>query len=198
MKSNGEGLRKARWFGAGGALTLLSVIVLTSGARPASAELVSNDVDAACRGGSFYRGGLAPTRIEMTPTRRAPGAGGVMQLRFARSPYGVAVLPGGYYLYEVEVSVAGLPTRPGVTYVAWAATSELDEHVNLGPVAEGQPAGGEVHWDKFLVFVTAEESPDVETWSQEILLSALSPSGKMHTMAGHGPFASEPCLDPRN
>ena len=195
MKQIDPSARGARWTGAGVLLVVAFARFVSGAPSAATAALVSSGEDAACR---EDRGLLTPTRIEMTPSRRAPGAGGVMQLRFARSPYGVAVLPAGYYLFEVEVSVSGLPPRAGGSYVAWAAKSDLSEHVSLGPVAVGEPARGEVHWDKFLIFVTAEQSPDVETWSQEILLSALSPSGKMHTMAGHGPFASEPCLDPRN
>ncbi len=53
-------------------------------------------------------------------------------------------------------------------------------------------------WNKFIVFVTAESAADAESWSQEFYFSALSPSSRMHTMVGHGPFSSEPCLDPRN
>lgn len=140
----------------------------------------------------------APVRIEMTPTRRAAGATAVYELRFSRSTFGVTVSEAGHYVYDVEVAVTGLPTRSGRSYVVWVATSDLEEWTNLGEITTDQPVGGQVGWNKFIVFVTAESSPDVESWSQEFYFSALSPSSRMHTMMGHGPFSSEPCLDARN
>ncbi len=140
---------------------------------------------------------LEPIRIEMTPTARARGASAVYEMRFTPSAFGVSVSAAGSYRYDVEVSVRGLLERPGEVYVTWVATPDLDGWVNLGPISNEKGSAGVVHWNKFIVFVTAESSADVVEWSQEFLFSALSPSGKMHTMAGHGPFASEPCLDPR-
>lgn len=139
-----------------------------------------------------------PTRVVMTTTRHAPGARGVMALRFTASPFGVPLGDDGSYHYRVDVEVTRLRARPGTEYVVWAATPELDRHRKLGVLGEEMRVSGQVRWNKFLVFVTAERSADVETWSQDILLSALSPSGRMHTMAGHGPFSGEPCLDPRS
>jgi len=117
---------------------------------------------------------------------------------FTRSAFGVSVSAAGSYRYDVDVSVRGLRERRGEIYVTWVATPNLDDWVNLGSISNERGSSGVVHWNKFIVFVTAESSADVVEWSQEFLFSALSPSGKMHTMAGHGPFASEPCLDPRN
>ena len=139
-----------------------------------------------------------PRRVEMTATARAPGARGTMVLRMGASPYGVAVEPDGSYRLRVEVAVEGLRSRDGVHHVVWAATPELDRHVRLGTLGSDGRVAGVLAWNKFLVFVTAEASAEPESWSPEILLSALSPSGRMHTMAGHGPFSGEPCLDPRS
>ena len=140
----------------------------------------------------------APIRIEMTPTRRAGGARAVYEMRFTPSAFGIAVSGDGHYRYHVEVSTQRLPTRSGRTFVTWVAKPDLDEWINLGAIEDGQPVSGEVGWNQFIVFVTAEASADPESWSQEFYFSALSPSSRMHTMMGHGPFASEPCLDPRN
>ncbi len=139
-----------------------------------------------------------PKRVELTPSARAPGARGVMEVGMAASPYGVAVDPDGSYRLRVEVTAEGLRSRDGVHHVVWAATPELDRHVRLGTLGPEGRVAGELAWNKFLVFVTAESSPEPESWSGEILLSGLSPSGRMHTMAGHGPFSGEPCLDPRS
>lgn len=141
--------------------------------------------------------GVDPERIEMASTRRARGGSGVMTLRLSSSPFGVALAEDGSYRHHVEVAVTDLPPLSDGTYVVWAATPELDRHRKLGSVDASGEVSGEVAWNKFLIFVTAEASADVEEWSQSIVLSARSPSGRMHTMAGHGPFSGEPCLDPR-
>lgn len=139
-----------------------------------------------------------PAEVSMTPSGRAPGASGTLRLRLASSPVGLALAEDGSYRYEVRVSAEGLRGGRGIHHVVWAATPELDRHVRIGALESGGSVTGEVSWNKFMVFVTAESTPDPETWSQRILLSATSPSGRMHTMAGHGPFSGEPCLDPRS
>ncbi|MEJ2338225.1 MAG: hypothetical protein P8Y15_04960 [Gemmatimonadales bacterium] len=141
---------------------------------------------------------VTPIRIEMTPTRRAGAARAVYEMRFSSSTFGVTVSEAGHYLYDVDVAVTGLPERKDAVFVVWVATSDLEEWVSLGPITNGQPIAGRVGWNKFIVFVTAESSAEVESWSQEFYFSALSPSSRMHTMVGHGPFSAEPCLDPRN
>lgn len=146
----------------------------------------------------FACAAAAPIRIEMTPTRRAGGAKAFYELRFSSSTFGVSVSEAGTYMYDVDVAVNGLPERSGTVFVVWVATSDLSEWANLGPITNDRPVTGQVGWNKFIVFVTAESSADVESWSQEFYFSALSPSSRMHTMMGHGPFSSEPCLDPRN
>jgi hypothetical protein len=45
----------------------------------------------------------------------------------------------------------------------------------------------------FLVFHTAEADRVVQRWTGPVLLRGSSPSGRMHSMAGHGPFVGEPC-----
>lgn len=147
--------------------------------------------------GTATSGGVDPNRVEMAATRRARGGSGVMTIRLGSSPAGVALTEDGSYRYDVKVSVEDLPPLAGGTYVVWAATPDLDRHRKLGTVDRNGSVEGDVAWNKFLLFVTAESSADVESWSQSIVLSARSPSGRMHTMAGHGPFSGEPCLDPR-
>ncbi len=149
--------------------------------------------------GSHARSAREPVRIRMSASSRARGASGTMVLRLGDSPFGVAVEPDGSYRYHLEVELRGLPERDDLHHVVWAATPELDEHRRIGTVSDASEGGveGTVTWNKFLVFVTAEETPRPDTRSGRILHSALSPSGRMHTKAGHGPFSGEPCLDPR-
>lgn len=131
--------------------------------------------------------------IRLVPTAHANYASGTVELRFAASPFGVAVTVDGHHAYEAIVRTEGLGRATEATPVAWAATPELDRVEKLGPVAPGVPLAATVHLNKFLVFITAEESPDAERWSGPILLRGISPSGRMHSMAGHGPFRGEPC-----
>lgn len=130
----------------------------------------------------------APHRVELQGTGRAPGASGWMDLRFGSSPYGVAVTEDGSYLYELTIQVTAVPPSAGGTLVAWAATPDLDRHEKLGVLGDDRRVEGNVSWNKFLVFVTAESSADVERWKGPILMTGTSPSGNMHTMAGHGIF----------
>ncbi|MDZ7808701.1 MAG: hypothetical protein U5K71_16570 [Gracilimonas sp.] len=55
---------------------------------------------------------------------------------------------------------------------------------------------GVVDWNKYIVVITLEEevpAKNTNMWSGSIAFRGLSRSGLMHTMAGHGPFAQEPC-----
>jgi hypothetical protein len=116
-----------------------------------------------------------------------------MVLLMSRSPFGVSVEANGSYAYDVTVEVAQLRRLPGYSHVVWAATPELDQVAKLGFLGESSRVTGSVSWNKFLVFVSREVSPDVEVWAGPILLTGLSPSGRMHTMAGHGPFEDADC-----
>lgn len=134
-----------------------------------------------------------PEVVPLRPTQSAPGSRGSMTLRVPPSPFGIHVDAEGRHPYEVVVQVERLRRRPGATYVAWAATPELDAHVSFGPLPEDGRISGTVSWNKFLVFVSEEPAADVERWRGPIVLTGLSPSGRMHTMAGHGPFEDVNC-----
>jgi hypothetical protein len=136
---------------------------------------------------------LPPEVVALQSTQSAPGGRGSMTLLMKNSPYGVSVDADGHYAYEVIVEVTRLRRRGGASYVVWAATPELDQVAKLGALGDGSRVTGTVSWNKFLVFVSEETSPDGETWSGPILLTGLSPSGRMHTMAGHGPFEDVDC-----
>jgi len=116
-----------------------------------------------------------------------------MELSAPPSPFGITVDVEGRQTYHVVVRIERLRRRPGASYVVWAATPELDQVTRLGVLDDANEASGPVSWNKFLVFVSEEASPDVERWAGPILLSGISPSGRMHTMAGHGPFESVTC-----
>lgn len=134
-----------------------------------------------------------PLEIALAPTANANGASGSARLAFAMSPFGVAVTADGHHLYRIRLAAAGLPPAGGGAYVAWAVTPSLDRTRKLGVLDSAGEVVSEIAFNKFLVFVTAEPSAGVEKWSGPILLRGISRSGRMHTMAGHGPFQGEPC-----
>ncbi len=135
--------------------------------------------------------------IELVPTRRVPGARdatGVGNVSFARSPFGIAVAPTGEYVYDVALQLQRLSSTPRGVYTAWITTAALDQIKRLGPLDVSGAIRGQTTWNKFLVVVTLE--PDDEPrprWSGPIVTRGMSRSGRMHTMAGHGPFQLEPC-----
>lgn len=132
-----------------------------------------------------------PTVVALEPTGPAVGGRGSVELRMAGSPYGVTVSSDGRYVTDVRVTLEGLRPYEDRRYVVWATTADLDDTVKLGVVdsADGR-VRGTLGWNQFLVFVTIERDPTVERWAGPIVFTAMSPSGKMHTKAGHGVFES--------
>jgi hypothetical protein len=129
--------------------------------------------------------------IDLTATERAPGAKGAARLRPAATAFGLPVTEDGHLVLEVTVSAEGLPSPaslgPYTTYVAWAATPNLDEVRRLGAVTD-QSAIGRVAWNKFMVFVSAEPGAARERWSGPIVLRGMSASGYMQNFSAHPLF----------
>jgi hypothetical protein len=135
--------------------------------------------------------------IDLVATGRVPGtrqANGEALVSFGGSPFGVAVNADGRYVYELNVAFRGLEARGG-DYVVWVTTADLSEVRLAGRLEEGMNLAATVDWNKFLVVVTLE-TPGAElqsTWQGPIVFRGMSRSGRMHTMAGHGPYQAEPC-----
>jgi hypothetical protein len=118
----------------------------------------------------------------------------VADVTFRPSPFGIALSPTGEYVYDLSLRIDELAPARGGAYVGWVTTPDLSKVVRLGTLDESHRIGGQVAWNKFLVVISLEENPGAaERWSGPIVLRGMSRSGMMHTMAGHGPFASEPC-----
>ncbi len=135
--------------------------------------------------------------IELVATGRVPGtrqAKGQARVAFARSAFGLAVNSSGQYVYDLSVEFSGLTPREG-DFVVWVAKADLSEIRAVGTLGESSDLAARVDWNKFLVVVTLEASdaPPGETWQGPIVFRGMSRSGRMHTMAGHGPFQAEPC-----
>ncbi len=135
--------------------------------------------------------------IPLVTTKNVPGTAytrGTADVTFAPSPFGIAVSPDGSYAYDVHVAIPDLREPARGRYVAWITTTQVDEIRRLGELENGRITG-RVEWNKFLVVITLEADPDpgAERWSGPIAFRGMSRSGKMHTMAGHGPFQEEKC-----
>ncbi len=133
------------------------------------------------------RAGLHPSAdlycMELLARPEVPDAGGTAELGRADSPFDVALTPDGSQRYDVTLDLHGLPAPSSLgaftTYVAWAAAPSLDPVRKLGVVRNGRTRVGEVGWDKFLIFVTAEPSGAVTEQRGRLVLRGLSPSIRM-------------------
>ena len=177
--------------GGGGAAFAVALGTLVAGeARAAGPSGVGPWVDAAPLVGGCL---LTPEVVRLSGTQSAPGSRGSMTLTQPGSPFEITVDEGGFQTFDIEIQVEQMRKRRGAFYVAWAAKPELDEWVKLGTLGEDNRLAGRVAWNQFLIFVSEEGSADVERWQGPIMLTGLSPSGRLHTMAGHGPFEAMNC-----
>ncbi len=147
--------------------------------------------------------------MELVPRPDVGDASGTAILGRASSPFDVALTPSGSQRYAVTLDLHGLPSPQSLgaytTWVAWVAAPSLDPVRKLGVVRNGRTELGEVAWDKFLIFVTAERSADVREQSGRLVLRGFSPSIRLqqHGMdvpsgaprdehAGHGMTTASP------
>ncbi len=173
-------------------LPLFALVLMgtTSHTEP-TAHSQQPTASSACSANDYYT-------IDLVSTKRVTGsrlARGAAEVRFSRSPFGVALTPDGSYTYDLSIRIDRLrPARSGV-YAVWVTTPDLQETKLLGVLDEDFKASGQVSWNKYLVVITLEESADTigTLWQGPIVLRGISRSGLMHTMAGHGPFEEEPC-----
>ena len=135
-------------------------------------------------------------RVDLVPTRVLPGlarADGVARARFADSPFAIALTGEGAYATTLDVEIRNLPETQDA-YVVWISTPELDRVTRLGTLSASGRVSGTTDLLKYLVVVSKEPAgSSAERWSGPIVMRGMSRSGFMHTMAGHGPFETEPC-----
>jgi hypothetical protein len=136
--------------------------------------------------------------IDLVSTKKVSGArmaSGTGNVTFSQSPFGVSVSTDGQYVYNLAVAMQNIRIPEGKAVDVWVTTPRLDQTVHLGRLGDDLTAQGSVAFNKFLVVVSLEDgtrSPGT-SWSGPIIARGMSRSGLMHTMAGHGPFESEPC-----
>lgn len=135
--------------------------------------------------------------IDLFSTTRGEDAAGVIEIRRPWSPYGVTVTPEGTHRHELVAWLARLPDPstlgPYDAYVAWATPLSLDPVVRLSEVENGRNELGEVAFNKYLVWITAERSPDVTERAGPLIVRGRSPSSRMeaHDLMALAPSAEE-------
>ena len=135
--------------------------------------------------------------IDLFSTTRGGDAAGVIELRRPWSPYGVTVTPDGRHRHELVAWLARLPepssVGPYTAFVAWATPLALDPVVRLGTVENGRNELGEVAFNKYLVWITAEASADVSERAGPLVVRGRSPSSRMeaHDLMALAPSAEE-------
>ncbi len=152
-------------------------------------------------------GGDDPARVapaadlycfDLIPRPDVREATGSVELGRVRSPFDISVSRDGHQLYEIAVSLDGLPDPRSLgaytAYVAWVTTPHLDPVVKLGEVGNGRARLGRVAFNKFLVLISAEATSSVETRSGRLMLRGNSPSVRLqrHDMLLLGPGRRSP------
>jgi hypothetical protein len=136
--------------------------------------------------------GGGPFDIPLFATKAAPAALGHARLVYAPSPFGVAVTADGRARYDVQLTISGLPAPAAggahPAYVAWAVTPDLDQWYRLGAVANGRATVGEITLNKFLLVITAEQSPEPATHAGPVVLRGYSPSIWLQSFITHPLF----------
>jgi len=142
-------------------------------------------------------GGLVkpePHRFVLLPSGKVARASGLVNLIPAWSPFGLAVSSEGSFVYDLAITVDGLPdprSLGGYTmYVAWLATPSLDRVQNLGPIKNGDKLTLTADWNKMMVVITAEAALGANQWAGTIVLSGRSPSARLENFAGHDLFST--------
>ncbi len=136
--------------------------------------------------------------IDLVTTRKVSGARlakGVGEVSYAQSPFGISLSEDGSYLVNIDVSMSNVKLADDKALVAWVTTPQLDQIIRLGQLDENLKVSGQTDFNKFLLVITLEPR-DMEPgamWTGPVVSRGMSRSGLMHTMAGHGPFETEPC-----
>ena len=175
-----------------GLLLILAVAVMA---------LLTRDVDSAAPDPEQVCADAASAdyyEIELVTTRKVSGARlakGVGEVTYVQSPFGISVSEEGSFLVNIDVSMSSIRLANDKQLVAWVTTPQLDEIRSLGALDDNLKVSGQTDFNKFLLVITLEpagKEPGA-IWTGPVVSRGMSRSGLMHTMAGHGPFETEPC-----
>ena len=117
--------------------------------------------------------------IELVPAPGVGGASGRVELAIPPGPFTVAVTADGHSRFIPIVFLTGLPPTGGGgggTYIAWAATPQMDTLIKLGEVENGRVQLRAIELDKFNFLISSERSARVREPHGRIILRGQSPS----------------------
>jgi FtsP/CotA-like multicopper oxidase with cupredoxin domain len=97
-----------------------------------------------------------------------------VELANAPGPFTVSVTADGHSRFIPVVFLSGLPTTG--TYIAWAATPQMDSLIKLGEVKNGRVTLRRIEFDKFNILISAERSARVREPRGRIIVRGQSPS----------------------
>jgi suppressor of ftsI len=104
----------------------------------------------------------------------------MLELRYVRSPFGVAVTPDGRLRHALVARIEGLPDPsslgPYRAFVAWGYDLTMGRETRLGQVSDGLTVLGELPYEQFRILVSAESSPRAATRQGRIVMRATSPT----------------------
>jgi suppressor of ftsI len=112
---------------------------------------------------------------------------GIAELRPAASPFTAPVTADGVHRYDVFITIDSLPAPQSLgayrTYVVWAAPPSLNPMRKLGELQRSSAPQrvGEVAFNRFTLFVTAEVNAQVAEPTGPFVLRGLSPSMRLGT-----------------
>ena len=137
-------------------------------------------------------------QVKLVTTRKVRGARlakGFGDVTYAASPFGVSISKRGTYVYNIDIQMSNLKLDEGMSLAAWVTTPQIDQIKALGRLDDNLTIRGKTDWNKFLLVITLEPAAGElgPKWRGPVVSRGMSRSGLMHTMAGHGPFETEPC-----
>jgi len=137
-----------------------------------------------------------PFNLLIFPTSLVPHASGTARLVYAESPFGIATNEDGHAVYDMRITLAGLPLPAKLghytTYVAWAASPDLSQWVRLGTVHNGVNTVGSVDMNKFLLVLSVEATETGTQPAGPTVLHGTSPSGYIQSFLSHPLFKNVP------
>ncbi|MBX2821081.1 MAG: multicopper oxidase family protein [Rhodothermaceae bacterium] len=131
--------------------------------------------------------------LQGTPDYR--DVNGYAVMRPVMSPFGVDVDRHGYHQYQLEFVIEGLPDPSEIgeyeQYIAWVTTPQFYPVKKLGEVGNGSTVSGEVAFNMFTVFVSAEPAGTHTERKGTLVLRGMSPSSRMegHDLLQVAPLA---------
>ncbi len=121
--------------------------------------------------------------IQLLPTQRFEGASGHVEMARPASPFGVTVSREGSQRFKLVLDIEGLPPASSLGdfqhYILWASPLTLSPVVNLGEVGNGHFELEEVDFNKFLLIISPEPTPDGLERTGPLTLRGRSPSSRM-------------------